>query len=123
MRIPKSAAVLSVLALGLAVGGTATASAAPAKPQAYGFCVNAKSGVVRMLEPLALRRSAYGACKAGERRILLPTRHAIPVIPPVPATVVFKRGTAVETCTKTTDAVLTYDCKTVIPSPSSSPAS
>lgn len=121
MRINRSAVILSALVVGLSVSGAASAStAAPAKPKSYGVCVNAKSGAVRLLEPLNLRRSQYGACKSGERRILLPTRNAIPVVPPAPATVVFKRTAGVETCTKTTDTVLTYDCKTV-PAPSPTP--
>jgi hypothetical protein len=32
--------------------------------------------------------------------VYVPTKHAIPVVPPVPATVVFKRGDSVETCTR-----------------------
>ncbi|MEV6036051.1 hypothetical protein AB0L65_33190 [Nonomuraea sp. NPDC052116] len=120
----KSAAILSALVVGLGATGAASASsAAPAKPKQYGVCVNAKTGAMRLLEPLNLRRSQFGKCKAGERRVFLPTKHAIPVIPPAPATVVYKRGAAVETCTKTTDVTLTYDCKTVVPSPTPTPAS
>ncbi|MGW4411759.1 hypothetical protein ACWEJ6_47595 [Nonomuraea sp. NPDC004702] len=119
----KSAIVLSALVVGLGVTGAASASAAaPAKQ--YGVCINVKTGAVRLLEPLALRRSQYGKCKAGERKVKLPTLNAIPVVPPPPATVVYKRGAAVETCTKTVDVVLTYDCKTVpAPSPTPTPAS
>ncbi|MFI6299527.1 hypothetical protein ACIBEJ_48590 [Nonomuraea sp. NPDC050790] len=122
MRISKSAAILSAAVIALGVTGTVSASAAPTKPKQYGACVNAKSGAMRLLEPLALRRSQHGKCKAGERKVYLPTKHAIPVVPPAPATVVFKRGTAVETCTKTTDVALTYDCKTA-PTPSPTPTS
>ncbi|MFF0860883.1 hypothetical protein ACFYUV_03920 [Nonomuraea sp. NPDC003560] len=125
MRITKSAIVLSALVIGLGVTGAASASTAvPAKPKSYGVCINAKTGALRLLEPLALRRSQYGKCKAGERKVKLPTLSAIPIVPPPPSTVVYKRGTAVETCTKTTDTVLTYECKTApVPTPTPTPAS
>jgi hypothetical protein len=124
MRIPKSAVVLSALVVGLGVSGVATASTAAPAPKQYGACVSVKNGSLRLLEPLRLRRSQYGACKSTERKIYLPTKHAIPVIPPPPATVIYKRSTGVETCTKTTDTVLTYECKTVpAPSPTPTPAS
>ncbi|MET9339290.1 hypothetical protein [Nonomuraea sp. NPDC003804] len=121
MRIPKSAILSTALLVGLAVGGAATASAAaPAKPKAYGVCVSTKTGAMRLLEPNRLRKSQHGACRTGERKVYLPTKDAIPAIPAPPVTVVYKRGAAVETCTKTTDAVLTYSCVTV-PAPSPSP--
>ncbi|RVX43318.1 hypothetical protein EDD27_5995 [Nonomuraea polychroma] len=119
----KSAAILSALVLTFGIGGAATVSAAaPAKPNQYGVCVNAKTGGMRLLEPLNLRRSQFSKCKSSERRVFLPTKHAIPVALLVPATVVFKRGGAVETCTKTTDTTLTYECETVPPRPPPRPA-
>lgn len=130
MRITKSAIILSALVVGLGVSGAATASAVAPAPKQYGACVSVKNGAMRLLEPLRLRRSQYGACKSTERKIYLPTKHAIPVIPPPPATVIYKRTTGTgatavtttETCTKTTDATLTYNC-VIAPSPTPTPAS
>ncbi|SEN87492.1 hypothetical protein [Nonomuraea pusilla] len=124
MRISKSAVILSAIALTVGLSGAATASAAAPAPKAYGACVNVKSGAMRLMEPLRLRRSPYGECKSNERKIYVPTRAAIPVVPPPPATVVYKRGAVVETCTKTADVTLTYDCKTApVASPTPTPTS
>ncbi|MEV7013254.1 hypothetical protein [Streptosporangium sp. NPDC051022] len=58
----KAAAALAAAALVLAVGGTATASAAG--PDAYDVCVNKTSGVPRFV-------SSTKACKAAEKRVRL----------------------------------------------------
>lgn len=120
-KIAPFAAVAVLLLGGAGVASASVNAKAAAKPKAYGYCANAKTGAWRMMLPLQPRKSQWGTCKSGEVKYLLPTRNAIPVVPPVPATVIFKRGTSVETCTKTTDTVLTYTCTTVVPSPSPTP--
>lgn len=135
MRISKSAILLSVAALTLGVSGVATASSAvPAKPKAYGACASLKTGALRLLEPSHLRRSQHGRCKSNERKILLPTREAIPAPFVLPAKVQFKVGAQVQVCSKGVDVagVPAYECAvtptptptatvTVTPSPTVSP--
>jgi hypothetical protein len=124
MRISKSAILLSAGLIALGVSGAATASAAaPAKPKQYGACANLKSGALRLLEPNHLRRSQYGKCKSGERKILLPTKNAIPAPFVLPAKLQFKVGTQVSVCVKGADVngVPAYDCPLPAPSPSPTP--
>lgn len=118
-KIAPLAAVAALILGGTGVAAASETSTAAAKPKQYGACVSTKTGAMRLLEPNRLKRSQYGKCKSTERKIYLPTKDGLPVVPPIPATVVFKRGTSVETCTKTADAVLTYDCKTPAPTPTS----
>ncbi|TYB50223.1 hypothetical protein FXF51_56705 [Nonomuraea sp. PA05] len=117
-KIAPLAATAVLLLGGAGVAAASESATVAAKPKLYGACISTKTGAMRLLEPNRLKKSQHGKCKSSERKIYLPTRDGLPVVPPVPATVVFKRGTSVETCTKTTDTVLTYDCKTPAPSPS-----
>lgn len=126
MRLNKSAVLSTALLLGLAVGGTATASAAaPKPPKAYGVCANVKTGALRLLEPNRLRKSQHGHCKSGEKKILLPTRHAIPTVPTtadlLPAKFQVKLGGTIGVCVKGADAatgVPSYECTApAIPTP------
>ncbi|MFB4276028.1 hypothetical protein ACBJ59_12090 [Nonomuraea sp. MTCD27] len=123
-KIAPIAALALVLTGGAGVAAASEATTAAAKPKLYGACVSTKSGAMRLLEPNRLKRSQHGKCRSSERKIYLPTRDGLPVIPPPPATVVYKRVTGVETCVRTTDATLTYECKTApAPSPTATPTS
>ncbi|HEX4816713.1 MAG TPA: hypothetical protein VFV66_28560 [Nonomuraea sp.] len=123
-KIAPLAATAVLILGGAGVAAASEASTAAAKPKQYGACVHRTTGVMRLLEPNRLKKSQFGKCKSTERKIYVPTKDAIPVVPPVPATVVFKRSTGVETCTKTADATLTYDCKTVpVPTPTATATS
>lgn len=114
-----AAVVLTVASL---ASGSAATVAEPAK--AYGLCVSKSSpGVVRALERTRLADSRHGKCKASETRIVVPSVSGLIKGPkgdtgpagPAPTTLTFKRGAAVETCTKdpvSTATALTYVCVT-----------
>ncbi|MEU4332317.1 hypothetical protein [Nonomuraea dietziae] len=118
--LKKLSAIAATTVVLLGGVGVAAASVAAKAPTQYGACVSKTTGAMRLLEPNRLKKSQHGKCRSSERKIYLPTKAGLPVIPPPPATVVYKRVTGVETCTKTTDATLTYSCVTV-PAPSPSP--
>jgi hypothetical protein len=124
MRLTKpviNAAALTLVGLATASASIA-ASAAPAEPaKAYGGCVSKSSGYLRVLERNALAKSVNGKCKSTERKITWYSRTGIPK----PSTLVFKRGTGTETCTRdasSTTTVWSFSCSVTSPTPTASPS-
>lgn len=83
-KIAASGAAI-LLAGGLTFAAVQSASAtAPIKVKSLGVCIKTSSGAWRVMEPKKLHRSQYGKCRAGERKILVPTVDGVPV-PVVPS--------------------------------------
>ncbi|MFI6477346.1 hypothetical protein ACIBH1_05400 [Nonomuraea sp. NPDC050663] len=120
----KSAIILSAALLALAASGPLAASAASSAPKpvkTVGVCAKKVGGDLRLLEPKNLARSAYGSCRAGEKKVKLPTVEGLPkpvmVLPPK---VQFKLGATVAVCAlgAPVAGVPSYDCTPVVPTPS-----
>ena len=123
----KSALILSAALLALAASGPVAASAsstAPKPVKTVGACAKKVGGDMRLLEPKRLHRSAYGSCKAGEKKVELVTKAGLPkpvmVLPPK---VQFKLGATVAICAlgAPVAGVPSYDCSPVVPTPSPTP--
>jgi hypothetical protein len=117
------AAFVAAFLMFAVVGSVATAATSePAK--AYGGCVSKSTGYLRILEKANLAKSAVGACKKTETKIVLPSATGLS-----PSKLVFVRavstGTATETCARkgATSSTWTFSCTTVVVAPSPSPAS
>lgn len=75
-KIATLTAVAALAITGVGVASAATSSA-PQPAKSYGLCINSKGGV-RVLEARNLIASKYGKCKAGERKLLLPSIDGVP---------------------------------------------
>lgn len=119
----KILAILAALVLAACSIGVSVAAATVAAPiKAVGLCVSKSSpGAVRGLERGNLAASRHGKCTSKETKVVVPTVDGLIKGPkgdtgpagPAPTTLTFKRGTAVETCTKdaaSTTTALTYVC-------------
>ncbi|WP_113699197.1 hypothetical protein [Nonomuraea lactucae] len=118
--------LLALAALLLGGAGIAAASVAAKEPaKSYGLCIS-KTGAVRVLEAKNLPKSRHGKCRAGERKVLVPSIDGVPKPFQMPAKMQFSYDGTTVLCTRGTDAtggVPAYACAKPTPSASPSPAS